>query len=200
MHVERDRYWYWEVLFVALVFIYSLEEGKECLNVMKTKATEVANEEASENQAAAMVKAGLRLDLLLEEYFADPWNIMDVINYVLAIIVIAIEVQARVQLHSAVELINEAYGNMSHTGTTVSEDGLASGTEALNLKLFFSNHVDLAGPAYNSERAYKLMGVNAIITWLKLLKYLNTFPSLAMLSKTLTHAFHPVRDFSIMFL
>ena len=38
-----------------------------------------------------------------------------------------------------------------------------------------------------------------MITWLKLLKYLNSFPHLAMLSKTLTNAFHPARDFSIMF-
>ena len=55
------------------------------------------------------------------------------------------------------------------------------------------------GPGYLSELAYTLMGVNAVITWAKLFKYLNSFPHLAMLSKTLANAIHPVRNFSIMF-
>ncbi len=34
----------------------------------------------------------------------------------------------------------------------------------------------------------------------ELSRYLNSFPHMAMLSKTLTNAFNPVRNFSIMFL
>jgi len=43
------------------------------------------------------------------------------------------------------------------------------------------------------------MGVNAVVTWLKILKYLNLFPHLSMLSITLRNAAYPAVSFSVMF-
>jgi hypothetical protein len=43
------------------------------------------------------------------------------------------------------------------------------------------------------------MGLNAVVTWLKVLKYLNLFPHLSMLSITLRNAIYPVISFSVMF-
>jgi hypothetical protein len=47
--------------------------------------------------------------------------------------------------------------------------------------------------------AYSLMGINAVITWLKLFKYLNLFPHLTMFSITLRNACFPIISFSCMF-
>ena len=44
----------------------------------------------------------VRADHLLDAYFEDPWNLMDCLNYTIAVVVIAIEFQARLQLHAAV--------------------------------------------------------------------------------------------------
>ena len=44
-----------------------------------------------------------------------------------------------------------------------------------------------------------LLGVNAVLTWLKTLKYLNEFPHLSMLSLTLRNAYYPTFSFLIMF-
>ena len=41
--------------------------------------------------------------------------------------------------------------------------------------------------------------MNAVITWVKSLKYLTEFPHLSMLSLTLQHAFFPVCSFMLMF-
>ena len=53
--------------------------------------------------------------------------------------------------------------------------------------------------AYLSAYAYTFMGLNAVVTWLKVLKYLNLFPHLSMLSITLRNAVYPVVSFSVMF-
>jgi polycystin 2 len=44
-----------------------------------------------------------------------------------------------------------------------------------------------------------LLGVNAVVTWLKTLKYLNEFPHLSMLSITMSNAYYPTVSFLIMF-
>ena len=42
-------------------------------------------------------------------------------------------------------------------------------------------------------------GVNAIVTWLKLLKYLNAFPHLALMTITFGNAIAPTISFMVMF-
>ena len=183
-------YWYWEILFFVMVMIYAVDEAHELIVTMNGRRSQMQEKAKAHghNMAASHLKSLVRADHLLDAYFEDPWNIMDALNYTMALVVIAIEVQARLQLHNAVDLINEQHTNLTSAGTAV-----------VSREDFFSMFVSVYGPGYLSELAYSMMGVNAVITWLKLLKYLNSFPHLAMLSKTLTNAFHPVRDFSIMF-
>ena len=189
-------HWYWELLFVVMVLIYSVEEAKEAFLTMNTrrKASAESAVQSGLNQATAQLKSLVRADYLLDAYFEDPWNIMDCLNYTLALIVIAIEIQARWQLHAAVDLINSQ--TVQNMNVNYSSTG---GSDGQPNDRFISNFVAMFGPGYLSELAYTLMGVNAVITWAKLFKYLNSFPHLAMLSKTLANAIHPVRNFSIMF-
>lgn len=42
------------------------------------------------------------------------------------------------------------------------------------------SYVSFYRPAYLSGLAYTLLGLNAVITWVKTLKYLNQFPHLSM--------------------
>ena len=61
----------------------------------------------------------------------------------------------------------------------------------LPASMFFASHVSMYGSVSRSAFAHVLLGVNSIITWLKLLKYLNTFPHMAMMTKTVTVAMYP---------
>ena len=100
------------------------------------------------NMATAHLKSLVRADHLLDAYFEDPWNVMDALNYTMALIVIAIEVQARLQLHNAVDLINEQHTNF----TSETAEAVVSREE------FFSMFVSVYGPGYLSELAYSMMG------------------------------------------
>jgi hypothetical protein len=128
-------------------------------------------------EAADAAAALLRPDQLLQTYFADRWNLLDATNYTMAIFVIVVELNARADMNGAVELL----GN-----------GREPEVE-FDRRRFFSEFVSFWRPAYLSGFAYTLLGVNAVITWTKSLKYLTEFPHLSMLSLTLQHAFFPVR-------
>lgn len=124
-------YWYWEILFVLMVLIYSIEEAVEAINTMNSRRRLSAEKaiKSGHNLATAHVKVRhkfssfatsasdcfqrpdggisvwqslVRADHLLDAYFEDPWNLMDCLNYTIAVVVIAIEFQARLQLHAAV--------------------------------------------------------------------------------------------------
>eukprot|EP01052_Picozoa_sp_SAG31_P008750 SAG31_NODE_447_length_15579_cov_5.713871_9_plen_306_part_00 len=66
-------------------------------------------------------------------------------------------------------------------------------------KAYSRSFVSFYQPAWLSSTAYTLLGVNAVLTWLKTLKYLNEFPHLSMLSMTLRNACYPIASFLIMF-
>ena len=119
-------------------------------------------------------------------YFADYWNWLDCTNYALAIIVIVVEIQARRDLHDAVATVNSLQVVLSSSqddtgsgaGDLISNAGINSALELtrgsygveVDRPAFFSSFVCFYGVGYRSELAYSLMGVNAVITWLKLLK------------------------------
>eukprot|EP01050_Picozoa_sp_SAG11_P010866 SAG11_NODE_1113_length_5809_cov_37.515672_4_plen_72_part_00 len=65
---------------------------------------------------------------------------------------------------------------------------MGGGWDEVGRDAFHSQFVAIYGVAYESELAYTLLGVNAVSTWVKCLKYLNVFPHLSMLSATLSLA------------
>ena len=58
--------------------------------------------ENAAGEAADAAAALLRPDKLLQSYFADRWNILDATNYVMAIFVIVVELNARGEMVGAV--------------------------------------------------------------------------------------------------
>lgn len=131
----------------------------------------------------------------IDDYLSDPWNYIDMTNYTIAVIVIVMELWSRLLVQQSKIDLNAAYpGNR-----TVGPNGDPSEGE-FDSEGFFSHFVCFYAAAYLSAYAYTLMGLNAVVTWLKILKYLNLFPHLSMLSVTLRNAAYPVMNFSIMFL
>lgn len=183
--VAVDRpYWWWESLFVLVVFVYSVEEGVELVTTMNRRRRAMVNKslKGGSGELIASAKSFVRADALIDAYFEDGWNVLDLLNYALAMIVIAIECKARAQMHSAVEIVN--------SGRTESglDSPLVDGVAEFDRDAFFGSFVAMYAPAHLSELAYTLMGCNAVITWLKLLKYFAAFPHLAMIEKTLSNA------------
>jgi len=160
-----------------------------------------------------------------ENYLADPWNIIDVLNYILFVLVIFSALLSRYDMNRATDLVNEGYLEHMHIpippeGSTVQDSScaalgmdeaacadqgcfmLAEGCTAakpLPAEEFFALSVNFYGAAYDSCFAFTMLGINSIVTWLKLLKYLNAFPHLAMMSKTVGNAMLPTLSFMIMF-
>jgi hypothetical protein len=71
--------------------------------------------------------------------------------------------------------------------------------QVLPASVFFGQHVSMYGAVTQSSFAYVLLGINSILTWMKLLKYLNAFPHMAMMTKTVTYAMAPSLSFLMMF-
>ena len=64
---------------------------------------------------------------------------------------------------------------------------------------FYPKFVNFYSACEDSCFAFTVLGINSIVTWLKLLKYLNAFPYLAMMSKTVANALAPSFSFMVMF-
>ena len=117
---------------------------------------------------------------------------MDWLNYVMACVVIFMEAWSRHLLHESTADLNGATAELSSNVT-------ASTSGGFDAPSFYGLYVCFYRAARMSAMAYTFMGVNAVVTWLKLLKYLNLFPHLSMLSITLRNAAYPAISFSVMF-
>ena len=53
-------------------------------------------------------------------------------------------------------------------------------------------HVSFYQPAAASDFATKILGITALLSWVKLLSFLGAFPYLAMLSCTITNASYDI--------
>jgi hypothetical protein len=208
--------WWWEIIYVVMILTYATEEVygvvKMHWDLRKTKTGLLLKKlepsrkgkgkqsKAEQKQSLSkVVEASLQakrefaaVRKAIDEYMSDPWNYMDMTNYTIAIVVIVMEMWSRSLLQLATNDLNEAYpGNRSAV------DGEDHGE--FDAEGFFSHFVCFYAAAYMSAYAYTLMGLNAVVTWLKILKYLNLFPHLSMLSITLRNAAYPVISFSVMF-
>ena len=51
----------------------------------------------------------------------------------------------------------------------------------------------------DTSLAFSLMGINAVLTWLKLLKYLNVFPNVELMTMTIRSSVGPAFAFMVVF-
>ena len=206
--VEWGRvYWWWEMVYVVLILTYALEEVWDFLSMhCKLRKSRTAGDlggggDGGEDEASieAMVDVSLQakrefaaVRRAIDDYVSDPWNYMDWLNYVMACVVIFMEAWSRHLLHESTADLNGATAELSSNGT-------ASTSGGFDAPSFYGLYVCFYRAARMSAMAYTFMGVNAVVTWLKLLKYLNLFPHLSMLSITLRNAAYPAISFSVMF-
>ena len=169
---------------VVMVVLYCLDE----LMDMRRHAVRLARAEAERMQALMLNREVKEDDDPEEEgYFDDRWNFVDLCNYGLFGVGICFEFYSRLLVTRAAQTVN---------GLGVpAAAGPLNATARVETLPFVSFYL----PAWLSSMAYTLMGVNAVVTWLKTLKYLNEFPHLSMLSKTLANACYPIASFLIMF-
>eukprot|EP01052_Picozoa_sp_SAG31_P014505 SAG31_NODE_904_length_11120_cov_76.575084_10_plen_436_part_00 len=203
-----------ELLLMVMTAVYLLDEVRDFVQYICLRAKLSQSESPSDKER-----------LQEADYFADPWNVIDVISYVLFGIAFYWEIWARVELSSAADQLNTifaphmapAYSGSSNSSTAVGDCGQY--TEALcnqngcvldrnsncvppgliAPEVFFGTAVVLYGPAWAASFACTLLGLNSVVVWLKMLKYLNMFPHLAMMSTTIANAMAPSLAFFIMF-
>jgi hypothetical protein len=203
-------YWWWEVTYCLMIIVYAIEEVWGFVRMhYELRKTTIALEEKQQTAAgkkdeniASMVEASLiakrefvAVRKAIDDYVSDPWNYMDWTNYTIAAVVIVMEMWSRALLQSCTGDLNDVYPGNWTTSVSTGEDVAGDFDKAG----FFAHFVCFFYAAWLSAYAYTLMGVNAVVTWLKVLKYLNLFPHLSMLSITLRNAAYPAVSFSVMF-
>ena len=88
---------------------------------------------------------------------------------------------------------------MCEAAGCVAVDSHCAAVKRIEPQEFYPTFVNFYSACADSCFAFTVLGVNSIVTWLKLLKYLNAFPYLAMMSKTVAHALAPSFSFMVMF-
>lgn len=88
---------------------------------------------------------------------------------------------------------------MCEAAGCVAVDSHCAAVKRIEPQEFYPTFVNFYSACEDSCFAFTVLGVNSIVTWLKLLKYLNAFPYLAMMSKTVAHALAPSFSFMVMF-
>lgn len=148
---------------------------------------------------------------------------------ILFVYVIVFEMVSRWEMSQSTEAVNEMYLPHTHvplTDSSVHESSCAAfgqdeeeceaagcviltaadksvlgctAAKRLEPQDFFPVFVNFYSASADSCFAFTMLGINSIITWLKLLKYLNAFPHLAMMTKTVGNALAPSFSFMVMF-
>ena len=195
------------MVYVVLILTYAIEEVWDFLSMhCKLRKSRSAGDldgggDGGEDEASieALVDVSLQakrefaaVRRAIDDYVSDPWNYMDWLNYVMACVVIFMEAWSRHLLHESTADLNGATAELRSNAT-------ASTSGGFDAPSFYGLYVCFYRAARMSAMAYTFMGVNAVVTWLKLLKYLNLFPHLSMLSITLRNAAYPAISFSVMF-
>ena len=199
----QDTKWWVECVLVAFVFSYSISEALEAYRATKREKAE-AEERESVYSALRVhaakggsppegfrswedaMSAAMRDDT--DAYFESEWNLVDLLNYGLFVAVICVEITARVLAAYGAEAARDA----------LSAAQLARGSAELQSEDFFGVFVSFQGPAWLSGLAFTFLGLNSVVTWVKLLKYLNHFPHLSMLSRTLRNAYYPLVSYLVL--
>eukprot|EP01047_Picozoa_sp_COSAG01_P049157 COSAG01_NODE_4848_length_4685_cov_17.703663_1_plen_296_part_10 len=172
----------------------------------------------AELQSADAADGGSAIAPDKDDYFSDPWNVIDVLNYTLFVLSISQELRSRIRMQEATDAINAFYGpfvtllatpddppaqhdssqsqassaSWAAAGTDSSAGGCSAFAEQelceaegcsynlqhgrcvppslLPLPIFYCHFVNMYQPAAASAFAATMLGVNAIVTWLKLIK------------------------------
>ena len=172
----HDSRWWIDCSLLLLVIFYATAELYDMWRWFHREARRRASELAEMAKELATITAGAagsatgvsmlkKVDFVAaskpraeavvhRSYFDDPWNALDLSNYALFAVSITCEIWSRFLIHEAIAAVNDSTARLgaarAHSGEFVA---------------FYK-------PAYLSSLAYTLLGVNAVITWLKTLKYL----------------------------
>jgi hypothetical protein len=127
----------------------------------------------------------LRLPLAVQGYFDDGWNMVDVVNYLVFFTAIGIRVYA-------MGIVNEPLLKIKKLKEEAAESG--GNIYAAN------EYVDTQAISFWFTEQTHILAVNAILTWVKLFKFLDFHPEMAMLTTTLTKAAQPLKWFMASFI
>ena len=137
-----------------------------------------------------------RIRMLGEIHSRRVWRLIDLLNYALFIVPLAMEGWGRLLLHLIFKEVT-AMQTAEHDGSATAQNSSSAVIDDVNVSHL--DHVSFSLPSSLSRMATTLLAVNAVITWSKMVKYLSAFPYIGMLSLTLQHAYFEVLCFLILF-
>ena len=107
----------------------------------------------------------LRAPIAWRIFVRDKWNFLDFVNYMLFMVSLV----CRIRALNAVPFIQEEISG-------------------LNVDTMHMKYINFSGLGYWDRMQANITAFNAILTWIKLFKYLDFFPSMLMLINTLSRA------------
>ena len=168
----------------AVAAVLHVTEAMRTLHDAKSKLDELTR--ASQHKwlisGSCCRNARVRLAVALHQYL-NAWNIIDIVNYTLFSVTIAIRAKTLTMVPAIAEQIR-----------ALSPEG--PGGEAAE----FGSFVSFYSLAYLHEQTYLVNAFNAILTWLKVFKFLQVFPAMSILLMTLGRASRPLLWFMLTFI
>ena len=107
----------------------------------------------------------LRVPIATRLFFAEGWNFMDFINYMLFMIAMLLRVQS-------LQLV----------------EGIQSEIGDLNSDTMHMKYINFSEMGERDRLQYNINAFNAVLTWIKLFKYLDFYPPMLTLINTLSRA------------
>jgi len=117
-------------------------------------------------------RKGRRFIVAANIYLSSGWNIVDITNYSLFLFAFGIRVGAL----SSVFSIRKEVSDLDRDNP-------------------FSEHIDFYSVVFVLSLSVLINSINACLTWLKMFKYLQVFPRMALLTNTLSQAVKPLSVF-----
>ena len=112
----------------------------------------------------------IRFPNALRGFFRDRWNVIDVLNYTLFCFTVVLRLKTLGMI-----------------------PGLRNSIAQLNIGAhMWSTHIDFQTTAFINDQQFHVNSLNAILTWLKVFKFLDHKPEMSILQRTLGKASGPL--------
>jgi hypothetical protein len=181
-------------------------ERREQVKAKQRQEARGARLDAVEQEIEAHQQLETRQRILGELHARRAWRLIDLANYTLFLVPLAMEGTARLLLHHTFKEVVAAEAEERENAVAAQElldaqNSSAAGSSSLvdSVNVSHLPHISFYLPGYLSRMATTLLALNAVLTWAKMVKYLKPFPYIGMLSITLQHAYYETLCFLILF-
>lgn len=113
----------------------------------------------------SMQQVWVRFPIAFRTFYSNKWNLVDSLNYVLFVWAMSYRIHSLDLVPDVISQIND-----------------------LNSDTMHMKYINFSELAYSDQKQYNINAFNAVLTWIKIFKYLDFYPPMLVLTNTLSRA------------